>query len=213
MFRYADRMNRSIECIIFDLFGVLVAFDDGRVYAKLAAHCDTPAEAERGMHDLVSRPALICGRLSLEALWSELVTQYGLKLSLHDFTAVWQAPYSWPMPGMLDLLTELRGRCRRVLLSNVDPFHWPTVFASLPELKRFDGLSLSFEQGRAKPDALAFMRAIELSGVAIERCFFVDDKQENIHAAARLGLRGHHFTDAAELRRALQTAGLPDSVL
>ena len=90
------------------------------------------------------------------------------------------------MPGIRELLRQLCGQCKLVLLSNVDPFYWPTVLESLPELQHFDARTLSFEQGFAKPDARAFSRPVELSGVATERCSFVDDKAENIHAAAQL---------------------------
>jgi hypothetical protein len=102
-------MASPVDCIIFDLFGVLVAFDDGLVYARLASHCDNPVNAEQDMQDLVSRPDLICGKLSLAALRSKLVTKYGLKLSLEDFAAAWLASYSEPMPGMRELLRQVRG--------------------------------------------------------------------------------------------------------
>lgn len=201
-------MNCAIECLIFDLFGVLVAFDDGLVNARLAAHCDDPVLAEAGMRDLVSTPDLICGRLSLAELRAGLVAKYGLQLSADDFAAIWLESYSEPMPGMRQLLRELTGRCRLVLLSNVDPFYWPIVRDSIPELEHFDALSLSFENGFAKPDTRAFCHAIERSGCPASACLFVDDKPENIEAAARSGLRGHHFTQASRLRQVLNSTGL-----
>ena len=202
-------MPSPVDCLIFDLFGVLVSFDDGLVYARLAAHCENPAIAEQEMRDLVSLPDLTCGRLTLAALRSELVAKHGLNLSLDDFIATWMVSYSEPMPGMRELLRQASGRCKLVLLSNVDPFYWPTVLESLPELRNFDALSLSFEQGVAKPDPRAFERAIDLSRSGADSCFFVDDKLENIHAAAQYGLRGHHFTSTAVLRRTLKTIGVP----
>lgn len=201
-------MTCAIDCIIFDLFGVLVAFDDRLVNARLAAHCDDPVLAEEGMRDLVSTPALICGRLSLAELRASLVARYRLRLSPDEFAATWLVPYSEPMPGMRQLLQQLTGRCRLVLLSNVDPFYWPIVRDSIPELSHFGALSLSFENGFGKPDQRAFRHAIERAGCPAEACLFVDDKAENIDAAARSGLRGHHFTQAASLRHVLASAGL-----
>lgn len=196
------------RCLIFDLFGVLLSFDDTLVYERLAAHCTAPEQAWRTMADLVSRPDLICGRLSLEALHAELVDRLGLRLSPQAFSAVWKQPYSTPMPGMQALLRQIDRGCRLVLLSNVDPYYWPTALQSLPELGRFDALVLSFESGHAKPDRQAFERAVAVSGHPVDACFFLDDKMENIHAAAGIGLRGQVFTCSAALEPVLRSFGV-----
>lgn len=198
---------RSIRCLIFDLFDVLVSFDDTLVYQRLAGFCTDAPTALRAMQDKVSTPRLIGGEMSIEDLHATLVRQLGLSLSLPAFTAAWQAPYSAPMPGMRSLLRELRGQCVLTLLSNVDPFYWPTVRSSLPELQDFAALTLSFKQGVAKPDARAFSGAVARSGVPVESCFFVDDKVENIEAAARLGLAGQLFTSCNALKPVLRECG------
>jgi len=102
----------------------------------------------------------------------------------------------------------LVGHCRLVLLSNVDRYYWPTVRDSIPELRGFHAQILSFEQGVAKPEAEAFNRAVLASGVALEHCYFVDDKHENVDAATSLGLAGHVFQISSSLKLALRQVGL-----
>jgi HAD superfamily hydrolase (TIGR01509 family) len=199
---------RRIECLILDLFGVLVAFDDSLVSERIARHCRDPQSAFLQLADVVSQPSLIRGELTIEALHARLVDELGLGLPLDAFVHLWRRSYSEPMPGMRDLLQRLRGQCRLVLLSNIDGCYWPTIEAAVPDLGGFHARVLSFEQGVAKPQPEAFERALAAAGTAIEHCFFVDDKAENVEAAATLGLHGHVFRDARRLELALRRAGL-----
>jgi len=95
-----------------------------------------------------------------------------------------------------------------VLLSNVDPYYWATVRSSIPELKSFHAQVLSFEKGIAKPEETAFRMAVAAAEVPIQRCYFIDDKPENIEAAASVGLAGHIFRNAVALKAALRKTGL-----
>ena len=200
--------THQIQAVIFDLFGVLVAFDDGLVYDRIAQGCAEPERVAEHLLNLVSEPNLIRGHTELEQLHAQLVRDIGLNVSLEKFEAIWLASYSEPMPGMSELLRQLAGQCRRVLLSNVDPYYWPTVEASIPELHGFHAKVLSFQQGVAKPESEVFERAIAASGIAVEHCYFIDDKSENIEAAEALGLAGHEFQSCRELKKALRRVGL-----
>jgi HAD superfamily hydrolase (TIGR01509 family) len=197
-----------MQALIFDLFGVLVAFDDALVYDRIAQRCAEPEKIAEHLFNLVSEPNLIRGRTELQQLHSQLVRDIRLNVSLEKFEAIWLASYSEPMPGMRELLRQLARQCRLVLLSNVDPYYWPTVEASIPELHGFHAKVLSFQQGVAKPESQAFERAVAASGIAVEHCYFIDDKSENIGAAEELGLAGHAFQSCRELKTALRRAGL-----
>lgn len=200
--------SNQIQALIFDLFGVIVSFDDGLVYDRLAQRCAEPEKAAEHMINLVSEPKLIRGRTAIRQLHAQLVTDVGLGVSFEEFETMWRVSYSEPMPGMRELLSQLARQCRLVLLSNVDPYYWSTVEASIPEIHGFHAKVLSFQQGVAKPDTQAFERAVAASGIAIERCYFVDDKLENVEAAAALGLAGHTFQSCRALKKALRGVGL-----
>ena len=199
---------RRPACLILDLFGVLVAFDDSRVYRRIARRCANPGQAFAQMLDLVSSPRLIRGAERLEDLHARLQRDLGLSAQLDEFARLWREPYSEPMQGMRGLLASLERQCDLVLLSNVDRDYWPVVRDSLPELAAFRAVQLSFEQGVAKPEPEAFRRAIVASGAPADACLFVDDKAENVEAAARLGLAGHVFRSTQDLQADLRARGL-----
>ncbi|KUJ65313.1 hydrolase [Streptomyces albus subsp. albus] len=58
--------------------------------------------------------------------------------------------------------------------------------------------------GVAKPDREIYEIAARWAGAAAHRCLFVDDRMENIEAAAALGMTGVHYRTPADLQRALE---------
>lgn len=202
------RVGEPVECVILDLFGVVIAFDDSLVYDRLAARCADRATAYEAMRDLVSNPDLIRGRLSLEDVRSRLVSDLGLDMSIQEFQQAWATPYSEPLPGMREAIRSLSRSCRLVLLSNVDKYYWSTVATTIPELALFDAHVLSWEVGTAKPDPVAFGLALRAAGVPPARCYFFDDKAENVEAAAAIGIRGEVFRSCHAMRLVLRSCGL-----
>ena len=196
----------NIEAFVFDLFGVLISFDNDLVYRRLARHCATPEDAFARLDGLMAARDVITGKLSLPMIHAQLVETYGLTLSFSAFEHTWLEPYHEAMPGMAKLLEALSAHYRLVLLSNVDQYYWKVVRAMQPELACFDTLLVSCDLGLAKPDREIFQQAARAAGAAPANCYFVDDTQLNVDAAAALGFQTHRFRDAATLRQELATA-------
>ena len=183
----------NVEVFIFDLFGVLIAFDNEIVYSRLAQHCPDPAGAFVRLNGLMSSHDVITGKSTLGEIHERLLATVGLTLSYSEFEAAWLEPYSEAMPGMADLVTALSQHYRLALLSNVDRYYWEVVQSMHPELKCFDSLLLSCDLGLAKPDPEIFLQACQVTGAAPSQCYFVDDTLVNVDAAKAVGLQAHWF--------------------
>ncbi len=203
-------LNQSLEAraLIFDLFGVVISFDENSVYRRLASHCRDPQLTFPAIQGLVSTPELITGQWTLEHLHQKLASEQGLSLSLQQFTETWLTPNTAAMPGVAELLFELRGRYRLVLLSNVDRFYLEVIRNQHPELANFEVQLVSCELGFAKPSEAAFQAALQACESPASECFFIDDKPDNVAAALRLGIRSHVFTDIHSLRASLDAVGV-----
>jgi 2-haloacid dehalogenase len=59
-----------------------------------------------------------------------------------------------------------------------------------------------------KPDANIYTLTLDRYKIIPENAVFIDDKLENVHAAAQLGMHGIHFTSAAKLKRDLESLGV-----
>jgi putative hydrolase of the HAD superfamily len=74
----------------------------------------------------------------------------------------------------------------------------------------FDVVLSSADVGACKPEPVVFTTAAERLGVAVARCLLVDDRAENVAAAAALGMWAVHFTQVDDLAHNLDLAGLLD---
>lgn len=199
--------QQRVEAFIFDLFGVLISFDEDMVYSRLARHCANPAEAFENLNGVMSARDVITGKRTLRQIHQQLASAHGLTLDFAGFESAWLEPYSAPMPGMAELVRNLSSNYKLVLLSNVDGFYWEVVRAAHPELACFDSLLVSCELGLAKPDPQIFRRASEAAGADASRCFFIDDTRMNVDAARSLGFQAHWFRGLPGLARELKKAG------
>lgn len=198
-----------VEALILDLFGVIIAFDNDIVPARLARHCADPADARTRLAGLMARHEIITGVQTLREVHRRLVREHELTLSYSEFEAAWLEPYSWPMPGMADLTRSSAQEYRLVLLSNVDHYYWRVVQERHPELQYFSTLLVSCDTGVAKPEPEAFMRASRAAGADPARCLFADDTTANVEAAHALGFQTHLFRDVPGLRRRLEASRQP----
>lgn len=79
--------DSAIEVLVFDLFGVLIAFDDDLVIVRLARHCADPTDAFERLHKLTARSGIITGETTLPQVHRELVDTHGLTLPYPEFEA------------------------------------------------------------------------------------------------------------------------------
>jgi 2-haloacid dehalogenase len=73
---------------------------------------------------------------------------------------------------------------------------------------RFRDIVVSGDERLMKPDAAIYHLALRRFGIAADETIFVDDNAANIAGARALGIRAHHFHDAASLRAELTELGL-----
>jgi putative hydrolase of the HAD superfamily len=81
--------------------------------------------------------------------------------------------------------------------------------SQLPELASFEHLIFSCELKTGKPDPACYHAALATLAAPAGDVIFIDDRAENVAAAAALGLRSVQFTTPAAAREALRHLGVP----
>jgi putative hydrolase of the HAD superfamily len=200
--------SQPVQAFIFDFFGVLVEYDETILNRRLARFCPDPEGALAAMGNLGAEHDVNTGEATIEEVHQRVAAQFGLDMTLADFERAWSESYSWPMPGMDDLLIELSQRYRLVLLSNIDSYYWNNVYLGYEPLRRFHCVLLSFELGLAKPDPQTYVLAAKAAECDISACLFIDDRVRNTDAAAALGMQTHTFTSTEAFRAELTKRGL-----
>jgi HAD superfamily hydrolase (TIGR01509 family) len=126
----------------------------------------------------------------------------GRELNGQELKATMFAAYRF-IEGMEDVLSDLKQRGKRLWVHS-NYTDWVEEIRQRLALDRyFEGYAVSYQLKARKPDALAYTRALEQIGCAPADAVFIDDRRTNVAAAEAVGLRGIHFTGAANLRAAL----------
>ena len=194
-----------IKNLVFDMGGVVftLGYEQavrrfGEIGLKNARHLLDPCVQTGLFGDLEG------GRISCETFRAELSRLVGRELTLAECAYAWMG-YIVELPQRnLDKLLELRRRgFRTVLLSNTNPFitDWahspafsltsadaPAGQPGRPMDDYFDRLYFSCDLKMMKPSAEIFRHVLEKEGFRPSETLFIDDGEQNIATAARLGL-------------------------
>jgi len=183
-----------MDAYLIDLGNVLVGFDHRIFCHRLAAECRPWHEDD--IHRLIFRSGLNkafeTGRMDGEQFYREVRGLLNHSLPLDRFQEIW-CDIFWELPGMGSMLGAIHQRARLILVSNTNPWHIEYTRKQYSILEHFDEFVLSFEIGAVKPDPKFYEAALKTAGAPPERCLYLDDVEENVRIAARLGIPSAQF--------------------
>ncbi|MDR3329258.1 MAG: HAD family phosphatase [Prevotellaceae bacterium] len=93
-------------------------------------------------------------------------------------------------------------------LSNWSAETFPVVRKRHPFFDMLNGIVISGEEKVGKPDPRFYQILLDRYRLDPPACAFIDDRQDNIDTAQRLGIRTVLFTTAAQVRRELSAMGV-----
>ncbi len=102
---------------------------------------------------------------------------------------------------VLAYINKLKKKYKIGLLSNFTHEWLEEIFEKHRLYPYFDTIYISSRYGMIKPEEGAFWKALELLDVKPEEAVFVDDRQINIEAAKKLGIKGILFTGVEQLKK------------
>jgi putative hydrolase of the HAD superfamily len=187
--------------VLFDLFGVIACHQDAAGRDALRAI----AGAGEALWDAYwrLRPPYDRGALTAAAYWTRVAATLGTTFDeprIRALVAADIASWSAVDPAMVAVIERAAAAGTRLgLLSNI-----PEDLAAhverqhAPWLRHFELVAFSCRIGHAKPALDAYRWCIRGLAVAPEDILFIDDRAENLEAAARLGIATHLFVDAAQ---------------
>lgn len=174
------------RAVAFDWGGVFtVGTFDGRSTGRLAERYGLDVNRVRE-HYFALVHHLEVGEWTLPEFWAEFSGRIGLPdVPYEDFETLYLGSIL-ENDRMYRFLPTIGAEHRVGLLSN----NYPVVCEALrrdARWTRFDAMVFSNLIGVKKPDARAFHALTDALGVPADRTVFIDDVQENLDAAARLG--------------------------
>lgn len=196
--------------VVFDVGNVLYHWDPAALYAPLI-----PDAAERDwflanivtpewhfQHDAGARFADTSDALiARHPDYAPLIAAWGPRF---DDTII------GPVPGVLALLDALHAAgVPLYAITNFSAEFWPPFRAKRADVfAKFRDIIVSGEERMVKPDPAIYKLALSRFELAPGTALFIDDRADNVAAAAQNGFIGHHFSDAATLAADLRLRGL-----
>ena len=104
---------------------------------------------------------------------------------------------------MIDIIKQLKNDSRVVCGTNVFDSHYDYLMHR-GNYDIFDAIFASNKIGLAKPHPDFYRYILDKEGIKPEDAIFVDDFEENVAAAKKLGITSILFTDSKSLRQEIK---------
>ena len=196
---------RAMNAILWDLGGVFMRWDPNAVFRELI-----PDDEERRWF-----LTTVCsqewneeqdrGRSIAEANAERIALFPDQRERIEAYYSRWESMMLGEVPGTRALLADtLDAGLSAYALTNWSAETWPRAIALYPWLESsFSSVLVSGREGLKKPDPAIFRRALERFELYPATTLFVDDVERNVDAARSVGIGGHHFVSAENLREEL----------
>ena len=193
-----------IRNMVFDMGNVLIHYDSRRASGRFAADHEEMEAVNTSVFVSPEWLMLDMGVISQEEALARMTARLpdghareAARLCLEH----WHEYCMWPVPGMEELVTDLKNQGYRLYLcSNASLRMLDCYQDTIPGIRLFDGVLFSAEVKCVKPQKEMYGHLFRRFGLKPEECFFVDDLPANIQAARECGMDGYCFGDGDVMR-------------
>jgi 2-haloacid dehalogenase len=195
-----ERQEAEKPVIVLDAGRVLIDFDLKVLFDELTrirgetVGLPLPPELEA----LFAKAEL--DRRAWRAIPPALNDALGIALDPEQWRRLWCRIFVGEVPGMRQVLAELKRGFRLVALSNTCHVHWDFLVEEYPIFRLLDGWVVSYEEGMAKPDPAIYQEVMNRYTGGQPPFLYTDDMPLFVEAARRLGWRAAVFQDARQFR-------------
>ena len=198
--------NTSIKAIIWDNWGVLVNAKCGSIVQVWAELLDVSAE---GIIRVFSGPELDqfhAGEITRDEYFDFVIRELGLpaeKKKVLENEPIDEYAYD---KELVEYINGLKNRFTVAMLTNIPrPTYekgrnaWPEMF------EPFDHIIPSFEVNLIKPNPKIYQLTLDTIGCKAEEVVFIDDTEEFVRAAQKLGIHGIFYKNREQAIEELES--------
>ncbi|MGE3801369.1 MAG: HAD family hydrolase [Candidatus Kapaibacterium sp.] len=207
---HKQMMANNIECVLFDLGGVVVeltgvetmiAWSGGDITEEDVWHRWLHSEAVRSFES---------GQIEIAQFGVELVEELKLTVTPEEFLRGFGSWLGGTYRGTEQIIPLLRKSVAVGCLSNTNPLHWEIMTSQFTLHELFDHHFLSFEIGMMKPDREIFEHVVEKIGIPPRQILYFDDNKLNVEGAKSVGMVSRHAKGMEDVAKILREEGMVD---
>ena len=147
---------------------------------------------------------LLDGKIDSNEFWVRFSLRYGKKVKEELFGKFFN-------PGTIqetkDIIEQLKSDSRVVCGTNTIDSHYYYLL-NQGDYDIFDEVYASNLMGISKPDSDFYRYILKKEGIKPENTVFIDDSEENILSAQKIGINSILFTDSDSLKQQIKTLSL-----
>lgn len=185
-----------IDCVVFDVFGVLLTRGFASGGRRLGALLGLPVDTVRVAYERWE-PMFDLGLLSSAQFWGHVQRDLGTRHDWHELDQAVLDSYA-PLPGAFELVARCALACPVYALSNTRREWFERLDERFAISPMFERVFVSYELGLLKPDEACYAHLIQSLGCPAGRIAYLDDDARNVQAARALGIDAHLYTHAAD---------------
>jgi len=200
----------EIKAIIFDFGNVIATFDNNVFIQRISEYTEKSAEE---LTRLIYRESDLprrfeCGLMTDAEFYYAIRFLCLLDIPMDDFIRAYTEIFT-PIEATNDLIAALKKKGYKLgLLSNTSHMDFTFGIKRIPAFNYFCAVTTSFEVGAMKPSGRIYSDALRKIGEPAEACVYIDDIEEYVAAAEKLGLRGIHYIGHDNLMEDLKKIGV-----
>jgi len=199
-----------IDTIVFDLGGVLIAYDPANLFRKIFSN---ESEMEYFLNEICTQEwnaQQDAGR-SVQQATQELISSYPkYKNEISAFYDRWEETLGGPITHSVETLKKIHQskKYRLFALTNWSSETFPRAQQLFDFISLFQGIVVSGYEKTKKPDPEIFHRLISRFDINPATTIYIDDSYPNIETAIQLGFKTIHFSERENLQDQLKTLGV-----
>jgi FMN phosphatase YigB (HAD superfamily) len=205
-------LKNNIRNLLFDLGNVIVDIDIDGAFARLRSLFNAEAKQELIEKALVDYE---CGRISTDIFINTMLSQSERRYQAIDVIEAWNSMLVGIPSYRLDMLENLRSNYNVYLLSNTNALHLEWIHRYTRKVHHvesfekqfFDHAFYSHLVGDRKPNASLFKFIIEDAFMTPALTLYMDDVQENLDVAGKLGFETYLVKPGEEIAEYLKERG------
>lgn len=188
------------KAIVLDLNGVLLSYG-GSVLSSVLK----PSQIKNVL-DSPTWYDYECGHLSRQECYERVSSEFGLDINVWTQTLDQLTETVRPHSEFIGAVKNIKAAFPDIKVYGMSNISQPDYEFLKPMISVWgilDGFQTSGQTGVRKPDSASYIKFLETYELDAGSCIFVDDRVENVVAAAALGFKGVTFSNPKEVERTI----------
>ncbi|MDF9800103.1 2-haloacid dehalogenase [Catalinimonas alkaloidigena] len=199
-----------VDTVIFDLGGVLIDWNPRYLYGKIFGNEKEIDFFLREVCHADWNRRQDGGRTFAEATEERAAVYPAYEEVIRCYFARWEEMLGGTLDNNVRVLEKLHQDKQVGLYAITNWSHetFPIALRKYNFLHYFKDIVVSGTEKLLKPEAAIYKVLLERNALCPEKCVFIDDVEENVEGARRLGIRGIHLKPDTDLSAELKKAGI-----